>query len=72
MVVFIRVLRFTLYFKGVFIQEEDFSLRSFVVIVLYFLGTKIGSFEGLHAYVQNIGRSLSLRNAVETIVHPVL
>jgi len=33
---------------------------------------KIGSFEGLHAYVQNIGRSLSLRNAVETIVHPVL
>lgn len=33
---------------------------------------KIGSFEGPRAYVQNIGRSLSLRNAVETIVHPVL
>lgn len=33
---------------------------------------KLGSFEGPHAYVQNIGRSLSLRNAVETIVHPVL
>lgn len=33
---------------------------------------KLSSFEGPHAYVQNIGRSLSLRNAVETIVHPVL
>lgn len=55
-----------------FIQEEDFSLRSFVVIVLYFVGTRISSFEGLHAYVQNIGRSLSPRNVVETIVHPVL
>lgn len=33
---------------------------------------KLGSFEGPHAYVQNIGRLLSLKNAVETVVHPVL
>lgn len=33
---------------------------------------KPGYFEGPCAYVQNIGRSLRLRNAVETIVHPVL
>lgn len=28
------------YFYGMFVQEEDFSLLSFVAIVLYFLGTK--------------------------------
>lgn len=60
---------FILSFSGVFVQEEGFS---FVVIVLYILRDNTSSFVDPHAYVQNIGRSLSLRNAVETIPHPVL